>query len=82
MLNWQKTVKNKSITREMSKIERVHWHSHPPVVIPGIQSSKDIKLATNFRSEKEMLAFIIVVCNGDWERMTDSVTGVMKWFEE
>ena len=51
-------------------------------VHPGIERSNDIKAATNYRSEKEMLAYIIIVCNGDWETMTVSVTGIMTWYEE
>ena len=51
-------------------------------VHPGIERSNDIKAATNYRSEKEMLAYIIIVCNGDWETMTESVTGIMTWYEE
>ena len=51
-------------------------------MIPGTLSNRDIKAETNFRSEMEMMAFIIIVCNGDWDKMTTSVTGVMTRFEE
>ena len=29
-----------------------------------------------------MIAYIIIVCNGDWNVMTESVTGIMTWYEE
>ena len=58
------------------------WNDCDSHVRPGYQSDRDVKAETNFRSEKEMMAFIILVCNGDWEKMTTSVTGTMTWFEE
>ena len=61
---------------------RKHYSDHGPAVYPRDESNKDVKAATNFHSENEMLAFIILVCNGDWDRMTESVTGIMTWFEE
>ena len=29
-----------------------------------------------------MIACIIDVCNGDWNAMTESLTGIMTWYEE
>ena len=63
------------------KVQKV-WSKEDPVVLPQQQSDRDIKASTNFRSEKEMIAFIIIICNADWEKMTTSVTGIMTWFEE
>ena len=46
------------------------------------EPKKDIKAETKFSSENEMKAHTIIVCNGDWEQMIESVTYTMVWFEE
>ena len=51
-------------------------------MLPETESNTDIKATTNFKSEQEMMAFIILVCNGDWDIMTTSVMGIMTWYEE
>ena len=88
LVNLKNTVIPKRLKKKNSKVRLINrkeqevWSQHTPVVHPGIERSNDIKAATNFRSEKEMLAYIIIVCNGDWERMSESVTGIMTWYEE
>ena len=60
---------------------RKHNSDHGPAVYPRDESNTDVKAATKFFSENEMLAYIILVCNVDY-RMIESVTGIMTWFEE
>jgi len=87
-------LKHSNVTKDFKKLDlrqginltnqrtRKHWSEQGPTVCPGDESNKDIKANTNFQSKNEMMAYIIIVCNGDWERMAESVTGIMTWFEE
>ena len=61
----------------VGKKSRKSWSDRDPHVRSGHQSDRDVKAETNFRSEKEIMAFITLVCNGNWEKMTTSVTGTM-----
>ena len=84
-LNIQKDMKLLHLRRGITiknQRQRKRWSAQGPAVRPGEKSNKDIKVSTNFESENEMMVYIILVCNGDWERMTESVTGIMTWFEE
>ena len=62
--------------------ETEHWYEKEPVVKVGVESDAEIKRRTNFKSEKELLAYIIIVCNGDWEIMTKSYSGILTWYEK
>ena len=48
---------------------------------PGCTSPKEIKRRTGFDDEKIMLAYIVVICNGDSEKMFSSKSR-LTWFEE
>ena len=79
------TKQQKSTTT--SRINKYHhnrtsWYIKPPIIQPMMKSSEEIKAATNFCSELEMMACIIIVCNGDWNVMTESVTVIMTWYKE
>ena len=87
-------LKNSIVTKDLEKLDLprgvthtnkqkiIHYIDYGPTVYSRDVSNKDIKAATNFQSENEMMAYIIIVCNGDWEQMKESVTGIMTWFEE
>ena len=48
----------------------------------GGESDAEIKRRTNFKSEEELLSFIIIVCNGDAKTMANSCSGILTWYEE
>jgi hypothetical protein len=52
-----------------------------PVVKPCCLSPEEIKRRTGFDDEKVMLAYIVVICNGDLEKMFSSKSR-LTWFEE
>ena len=51
-----------------------------PKVTPG-QTDSEIHRRTGFFSEKQMLAFIVIVCNGDIETIARTNT-TLTWYEE
>ena len=57
-----------------------HWYNIEPNVKVGGESDAEIKRRTNFKSEEELLSFIIIVCNGDAKTMTNSCSGVLTWY--
>ena len=52
-----------------------------PVVKPGLVGDKEVKRRTGFATEGDLLAFIVIVCNGDLENIQDTVS-VLSWYEE
>ena len=60
------------------------WLRDKPHVFLETKSKMDIKAAmpTKFKQEEEMMAFIILVCNVDWDVIATSVTGIMAWYKE
>ena len=52
-----------------------------PVVHPGSMSDSEIKEHTGFASLQLMMFFIVIVCNGDLETMSATVSS-LTWFEE
>ena len=59
-----------------------HWYQRSPCVRLGHETSSEVKRRTNFNGEAEMIGYIIVVCNADWDVMTKSASGILTWFEE
>ena len=59
-----------------------HWYQRSPYVRLGNETSSEVKRITNFNGEAEMIGYIIVVCNADWDVMTKSASGILIWFEE
>jgi len=54
----------RSINFATKRVERIYSHSNPHV-LPETEPNTDIEASTNFKLEQEMMAFIILVCNGD-----------------
>jgi hypothetical protein len=57
-------------------------HKKNPAVKPMSISDTMIKNRTGFGNEGEMMAFIIVVCNADMEKINSTVTSHLTWYEE
>ena len=55
--------------------------NRPPTLTPGKISDKDVKFHTGFKSLKELLEYICVVCNGDLDKICHT-TSCLTWFEE
>ena len=53
-----------------------------PFVLPGKLPAKEIKSRTNFSNEAEIMSFIIIVCNGDFDLITLSHSHILTWYEE
>ena len=53
-----------------------------PVVKPHQLKDKEIKRRTGFVSESAMIKFIIIVCNGDFSLVKQTVSNQLTWFEE
>ena len=56
-------------------------HLKEPTVQPGKLPSCEIKRRTGFKSESDMMAFIIVVCNADKQKILCTSSN-LTWFEE
>jgi hypothetical protein len=52
----------------------------PPTVLPSMAAS-EVKRRTGFCDVSTLLAYVIVVCNGDFDRMRQKRTS-LTWFEE
>lgn len=70
-----------SINFVSKQVQRIWSHSNPHV-LPETESNTDVKASTKFKLEQEMMVFIILVCNGDWDIMTTSGTCKMAWYKE
>ena len=75
------TITSKSVKIE-KQVKRKHWYDRDPAVRLGEESDNEIKRRTNFRSEKELISFVLIVCNGDWDVLTRTASGIMTWYEE
>ena len=53
----------------------------PPKVKPTTMTDKQVKRRTGFKDCQHLLAYIIIVCNGDFCRIRKRC-GVLTWFEE
>ena len=53
----------------------------PPKVKPATMTDEEVKRRTGFKDRNTLLAYIVVICNGDWNRVRKRCT-VMTWFEE
>ena len=58
------------------------WSDRDPYVQLGMERDMEVKRRTNFNSEVEMIAYVIVVCNADWETIISSHGKNLTWFEE
>ena len=58
----------------LQKNERSDWLDRDSYVKFGMETDMEVKRRTNFNSEIEMMAYVIVVCNADWEVMIGSCT--------
>ena len=52
-----------------------------PFVCPGLLSNAEVKRRTGFTNEKQMMAFLLIVCNGDLKVVCET-TSHMTWCEE
>ena len=66
---------------EEKKKERKQSHCLPPIETPDSISDKEVHRRTGFVSLNDMLYFIIVACNADIEKISQT-TSNMTWFEE
>ena len=64
----------------MTNVKR--WYQRAPYVKFGEESDSEVKRRTNFSSDKEMIAYTILICNADWEVMCTSRSGILTWYEE
>ena len=53
----------------------------PPKVKPATMADKEVKRQTGFKDRNTLLAYIVVICNGDFDRVRKRCT-VLTWFEE
>ena len=53
----------------------------PPKVKPSTMTDKEVKRRTGFRDLQHLLAYIVIVCNGDFCRIRTRCS-VLTWFEE
>ena len=53
-----------------------------PSVFPNTLPDSEIKRRTGFSGEMSMLAFIMIVCNGEIDTMTQTASEMLTWFEE
>ena len=69
-------IKSSSLKRHIDvaskEVQRI-WSNEKPRVFPGTKLKRDVKAATNFKSKEEMMSFIVLVCNRDWDVMTTSI---------
>jgi hypothetical protein len=70
-----------SLTCDMNK-SNIPPHKRPPILIYGKMLDKDVKRRTGFISEKMILAFILVVNNGDLNAIEKDRVSVLTWYEE
>ena len=52
-----------------------------PLFLPQQLSNKEIKRQTNWESEDVMMQYVLVVCNGEFNKLQKRVS-TMAWFEE
>ena len=50
-------------------------------VIPGGMSDQEVQRRTNFLNEIHFLSFVVIVCNGEFELITET-NSYMTWYEE
>ena len=66
---------------EIKKPIRKKWHEKEPVVKPLLVGDKEVRRRTRFRSERELLLFIFIICNGQFDIIGDTCSA-MSWYEE
>ncbi len=70
-----------SVARKKSRTGRKRLAAElPPIVLPNMDD-KEVKRRTGFFDVSTLLAYIIVVCNGDFDRIRKRRTP-LTWFEE
>ena len=65
-----------------TNLRRYTWAAKAPPAVQLGMSNKEVKRRTGFPSEKALLTYIFVVCNGDISMIKDDGNSSLTWYEE
>ena len=74
------TKKKKKLKKDGTEMKDPHYHSKDPPLVSLDLPDSEVKRMTGFPTMGCLLSYIFIVCNGDFQVMTERKT-VLSWFE-